>query len=60
MGSVVPEMVVTDPSGSVDVFGRIVVSDWLSEGKTGLVVPGIVVTDPSGSVDVNGWIVVRD
>jgi hypothetical protein len=60
MGAVVPGMVVTDPSGSVDVVGRIVVSDWLPEGEMGSVVPGIVVTDPSGSVDVNGWIVVRD
>lgn len=57
--SVVPGMVVRDPSGMVGVSGGIVVSDpWQLE--MGSVAPGTVVTDPSGSVDVCGWIVVSD
>jgi hypothetical protein len=63
IGLVVPGIVVTDPSGSVEIMGKIVVSDCvppLPEGDTGSVVPGIVVTDPSGSVDVVGRIVVSD
>jgi hypothetical protein len=40
MGSVVPGLVVTDPSGSVDVVGRIVVSDWLPASDDELVGEG--------------------
>jgi hypothetical protein len=54
MGSVVPGMVVKEPSGSVDTDGGIVVKDALPLGgdseAIGSVVPGIVVKDPSGSV----------
>jgi hypothetical protein len=63
IGLVLPGIVVTDPSGSVEVMGKIVVSDCvppLPEGDTGSVVPGIVVTDPSGSVEIVGRIVVSD
>jgi hypothetical protein len=63
IGLVVPGIVVTDPSGSVEIVGKIVVSDCvppLPGGDTGSVVPGIVVTDPSGSVEAVGRIVVSD
>ena len=62
--SVVPGIVVNEPSGSVDVEGGIVVSEGApvrGESEiTGSVVPGIVVKDPSGSVDTDGGIVVSD
>jgi hypothetical protein len=64
MVSVVSETVVTDPSGSVEVVGRMVVSDWAPVGtepeETTSVVPGIVVTDPPGSVEVSGGIIVNN
>jgi hypothetical protein len=58
---VVPETVVRDPLGSVEVDGGIVVTEGDCEPlDTVSVVPETVVRDPLGSVEVVGWIVVTE
>jgi len=58
--SVVPEIVVREPFGSVEIVGRMVVSDGLGKLLRVSVVPEIVVREPLGSVEVIGRIVVTD
>lgn len=53
--SVVPGIVVKDPSGSVKVEGRIiVVKDWPGVSDKVSVVPRIVLREPSDSVVTDG------
>jgi hypothetical protein len=59
----VPDMVVREPLGSVDVVGGILMTEGLDEAELGRnvsVVPGIVVGDPFGRVEVVGRIVLTD
>jgi hypothetical protein len=58
--SVVPGIVVSDPSGSVETEGGIVTTEPPGPVGSVSVVPGIVVKDPSGSVETDGGIVTTE